>query len=320
MRLAIAEAAKGHGFVSPNPKVGAVLVKNGKVVSTGYHKFFGDAHAEVNCLNSYAQSLEGDEIMYVTLEPCAHEGKQPACADYLINKGMRRVVVANMDPNPKVAGLGIKRLRAAGVNVEVGLLNEEAAKLNFGFFKYIKTNRPYLILKIAMNMFGQIAPLPRARAQISGLKAGRFVKDLRSKVDGILVGAGTLQVDNPELAAGCVNGYEPRRIVLGDVQSDLTLKVFRDQNFLVIRSLDELEGAGITSVLVEGGAQVFTSFLEQGLWDEVYIFVNEKKPGFKAGLLAFDGLPIALRLLQNCAFETEVMGEDRLYNFKLLGN
>jgi len=230
MRLAIAEAAKGHGFVSPNPKVGAVLVKNGKVVSTGYHKFFGDAHAEVNCLNSYAQSLEGDEIMYVTLEPCAHEGKQPACADYLINKGMRRVVVANMDPNPKVAGLGIKRLRAAGVNVEVGLLNEEAAKLNFGFFKYIKTNRPYLILKIAMNMFGQIAPLPRARAQISGLKAGRFVKDLRSKVDGILVGAGTLQVDNPELAAGCVNGYEPRRIVLGDVQSDLTLKVFRDQN------------------------------------------------------------------------------------------
>lgn len=324
MQRAIGLATKGHGFVSPNPKVGAVLVRDDNILSEGWHRKFGSKHAEVECLDAYDGLILGNETMYVTLEPCCHQGKQPACTERLIDSGIKHVVVGCLDPNPKVAGKGIERLREAGVEVTLSPMREVLKQINFGFNKWVTTKRPYTIVKVAMTQAGQIAPIPKKRHQITGPQAKELVYGLRSVVDAVLIGKGTLLIDNPELAARCQNGFEPLRVVWGELSSLNSygsLDLFRNDRYRLMDSettkelLKELGKAGVTSLLVEGGAHVFTSFLKAGLADEVHIFMNEDKPSFEKGLLAFEEMHPALRSLQGWKLETAKMGADRLYLF-----
>ncbi len=213
MREALRLASLGRGYVSPNPMVGAVLVKNGKAVASGYHRYFGGPHAEVECLAAYRGDLQG-ATLYVTLEPCSVYGKTPACADLLATTGIRRVVVAMRDPNPLVAGRGVARLRKAGIRVEVGLLEDEARELNRHFLVGITKRRPYVHLKIAQSLDGFIAAARPSGRWISGPESRALVHTWRTHYDAVLVGAGTIRADDPRLTVRGVPGRDPDVLIL----------------------------------------------------------------------------------------------------------
>nr|WP_282580209.1 bifunctional diaminohydroxyphosphoribosylaminopyrimidine deaminase/5-amino-6-(5-phosphoribosylamino)uracil reductase RibD [Natroniella sulfidigena] len=317
MKVALNLAKKAVGRTSPNPLVGAVIVKDGEIIGTGYHHYAGSLHAEVNVLKKVDQEAKG-ATMYVTLEPCSHYGKTPPCAKFIIESGIKKVVIAMQDPNPKVAGKGIEMLKAAGVETEVGLLKEEAAQLNEDYIKYMETNTPFVILKNAMTLDGRIATKKGDSKWITGEESREFVHRLRDRVDGILVGIGTVLADNPRLTTRLPEGGEdPARIVL-----DEELKIPLDAKLVTQNSsaptiiattkkadqskkiklqeagveiievetenrvdleelLKELGNREIISVLVEGGSQVNTSFLEAELVDKLYYFIAPKIIGGK---------------------------------------
>ena len=194
MRRALSLARRAQGRTSPNPIVGAVLVKNGEVVGEGYHLRAGTPHAEINALNQAGERAR-DATLYVTLEPCSHYGKTPPCVDAIIAAGVKRVVVAILDPNPRVAGQGIDRLRKAGVEVRVGVLEEEARRNNEFFFKYIISGIPFVTLKSAMTLDGKIATYTGDSRWVTGEDSRHFVHQLRNVYDAILVGIGTVMND-----------------------------------------------------------------------------------------------------------------------------
>ena len=212
MRLAIKLAERGRGRTNPNPVVGAVIVKDNRVLGVGYHARYGDLHAERAALQNCAAPPKG-ATMYVTLEPCCHRGQQPPCTDAILQAGIARVVVGSDDPNPLVAGQGVKILRENGVKVETGFMREECDALNPVFFHYIRTGRPYIVLKYAMTLDGKIATRTGASKWITGEAARRRVHQDRNIYSAVMVGAGTVAADDPLLTCRMENGRNPVRIV-----------------------------------------------------------------------------------------------------------
>lgn len=219
-------AEKGRGKVSPNPLVGAVITKNSEIIAEGFHREFGDVHAEVAALDSAREDINGGTL-YVNLEPCSHTGKQPPCVERIKNSGIKRVVIGMPDPNPLVNGKGIEFLRSRGLEVRVGVLEEACKDLNEGFFKHVKTGRPLVTLKIAQTLDGKIAAADGNSKWITSEKSRRLVHKMRSQNDAVLVGIGTVLKDNPRLNVRLVRGRDPKRIVL-----DSTLKISLNSNFL----------------------------------------------------------------------------------------
>lgn len=232
MKLALKIAGGGAGYVSPNPMVGCVIVDtDGNKIGQGYHERYGQAHAEVNAVNSVKEkSLLKDATLYVTLEPCAHDGKTPPCCEMLAELPLKRVVVAMEDPTEKVNGKGIKKLREAGTEVDVGLMEDEARRLNEFFLHYNDYNLPFVTLKIAQTLDGYIAAPDGDSQWISGDKARKKVHEWRSRYDAVMVGRNTALLDNPRLTVRHVDGRQPRRIVIdGKLDLPKELNLFTDQ-------------------------------------------------------------------------------------------
>lgn len=278
MRRALELAAHGELDASPNPMVGAVIVDaSGRIIGEGWHRRCGEGHAEVNAVASVAdQEALKDSTMYVTLEPCSHYGKTPPCAELIVRTGIPRVVIGTLDPFAKVSGRGVARLREAGVEVEVGILEKECQELNRKFMTAHRCRRPYVTLKWAQSADGFID------GHISTPLNSMLVHKLRATHDAILVGSGTALADNPGLDTRLYAGKSPVKVVLdrrGRVGNDL--RMFSDGETVVMRDYSSLADAmerlyerGITSVLVEGGATLHRSFIEDNLWDEIRIEVS----------------------------------------------
>ncbi len=306
MARCIQLALNGEGGTYPNPLVGAVVVCDGVIIGEGWHRRAGEAHAEVNAINSVCdRGLLGRSTIYVSLEPCAHQGRTPPCADLIVRMGLRRVVVGCRDTFAKVDGRGIAKLRAAGIEVTEGVLEEECRWLNRRFFTVQEKGRPYVILKWAETGDGYIGDVRGGRAVpllVSGWEA--LVREHRRRCteDGILVGGGTVRSDDPVLTPRWVEGPRPRRFVLtrsgeigggARVVSDgggcVVINGVRDGEEGAVRYVRrELEGGGmaraalgvvggegVTSLIVEGGSRVLCAFIEEGLWDEAYVYVSD---------------------------------------------
>lgn len=270
MRRALELAAHGRLDASPNPMVGAVIVApDGLIIGEGWHCKCGEGHAEVNAVASAAdEALLRDCTMYVTLEPCSHYGKTPPCAELIIRKGIPRVVVGTLDPFVKVAGRGVRMLREAGVEVEVGCLENECRDLNRKFFTAHISQRPYITLKWAESADGFID------GRISTPVTSMLVHKLRAEHDAILVGSGTWLADRPDLTTRRFAGHSPRRYVLdrsGRTNPPAGYTVLSSDMALESLMHELYERDGITSILVEGGAKVLQSFIDADLWDTVRI-------------------------------------------------
>ena len=239
MRMAIELAKRGTGAVNPNPMVGAVVVKNRKVIGEGYHKFFGGPHAEVYALEDAGKEAEGAEI-YVTLEPCSHYGKTPPCAKKIIDMRIKKCFIGSSDPNPKVAGKGVAMLKEAGIEVVENVLKEECDEINQVFFKYIKTKIPYLFIKCGITLDGKIALSNGISKWITNSIAREKVQFYRNKFMGIMVGINTVLTDNPSLTARVENGVNPFRIIV-----DPHLKI--DENCRVVKNNEDEKTVIITS-------------------------------------------------------------------------
>lgn len=315
MRRALELAARGRGFVEPNPMVGAVVVRDGVVVGEGFHERFGAAHAEVNALAKAGPSAHGTTL-FVTLEPCCHHGKTPPCTDAVIASGVSRVVAAMIDPFEKVAGQGIERLRAAGIAVEVGLLENEARLLNAPFLKLVATGLPYVHAKWAMTLDGKIATASGDSKWITSEASRRVAHELRGRMDAIIVGIGTVLADDPLLTARPPGPRVALRLVLDShARLPLTSHLARtaadipvlvattdraapsavaalrdrgceclvspanDRGVAVRALLKELGSRHLTNVLVEGGSQVLGSFVDARAIDELHVFVAPRLLG-----------------------------------------
>ncbi len=304
MQRCIELARLGAGTVAPNPMVGAVLVHKGMIIGEGHHRQYGQAHAEVNCIASVApehRELINQSVLYVSLEPCAHHGKTPPCADLIIQKQVPEVVIGCRDPFKEVDGKGIEKLKAAGVRVVTGVLEEACRELNKRFFTFHTKHRPYIILKWAQTADGRMAGHnDEARLLISNEYSNRLVHKWRSEEAAIFVGTNTARLDNPSLTTRLWTGNHPVRLVLDlDLTLPATLRLFdgsvrtivfntlkqEEKNNLlyyqVSRDEDLLEQVNralykmhIQSVLVEGGGRLLQSFFDDELWDEARIITN----------------------------------------------
>lgn len=278
-------ARLGAGRVFPNPMVGAVLVHEGRIIGEGWHQRWGEAHAEVNCIRSVSaenQHLIPKSTLYCSLEPCFHVGKTPPCVDLILARHIPRVVISNQDPNPKVAGQSVAKLRAAGVEVVENVLEAEGRRFNRPFFTWITAQRPYVILKWAQSADGYLSRTG-ARTAISGPAAQRLVHRWRSESDAILVGNTTALTDNPRLDSRLYFGKNPLRVVFdthGKIPPDHHLRDgsiptwILDGTVLLPDLLQRLVADRRAILLVEGGAQVLRQFLESGLWDEIRLIEN----------------------------------------------
>lgn len=296
-------AALGSGHVAPNPMVGAVLVHEGLIIGEGHHQQFGGPHAEVNCIRSVRPEHLGHipgATLYVSLEPCAHFGKTPPCADLVIRSGIRRVVIGSMDPFPEVNGKGVERLREAGVEVLTGVEEEACDSLNRRFITFHRRKRPYVILKWARSADGMMASQEGERLIITNPFSNRLVHQWRSEEASIMVGTSTALLDDPELTNRLWSGRSPVRIVLDmelrlpphlklfdrkhptivfnalrqDEQENLMMcKLSRDRS-LVGQMLDALHALQLQSLIVEGGPTLLQGFIDEGLWDEIRVITN----------------------------------------------
>jgi len=306
MQRCLQLAQLGQAFVSPNPMVGAVLVYQDRIIGEGWHQKYGEAHAEVNCIQNvpeYLRHLIGKSTMYVSLEPCAHYGKTPPCAQLLIDYHISKVVIGCQDPFSKVNGNGIAMLQEAGISVEVGVLEAECITLNKRFFTFQHKKRPFITLKWAQSADGFIAPVNGNNVKISNAISHKLVHRLRTTEDAFLVGFNTVVQDNPQLT----NRYwptekQPIRLVLdpknelpcdrnvfdGNTQTlifNTTFKMFGGETeWVQIGNKDFLEGVmevlhqrNITSIVVEGGTKTLQLFLDKGLFDEIYVFESTQQ-------------------------------------------
>jgi len=333
MRLALKEARKGLGRTSPNPCVGAVIVKNDKVIAKGYHEKAGTAHAEIQAIRNSSQSVVGTTI-YVTLEPCNHTGRTPPCSQALLKAGFARVVVGMTDPNPLVNGSGINLLRSNGVEVTSGVLEQECRALNFPFIKHITQRMPWTIMKAGVSLDGRLNYQHGQSGWITGEKSAHAVHKLRNTVDAILVGRKTVEVDNPSLTTRLSRGpsHDPIRIILdSDLSTSLDSKVYhldspaptwvicatdapqlrkeafagfgirvlaidRNEKGLNLLSLLKMLGReNVCSVLVEGGARLHGAFLREKLFDYAHLFYAPLFAG-DDGVPLIEGYPIQNRL------------------------
>ncbi len=302
MSLAILEAKRATIEVAPNPYVGAVLVKNGKIIGTGFHQKYGSAHAEVNAIENATESIEGSEL-YVTLEPCCHTNKQtPPCTDLIIKSGIKKIYIGSTDPNANVAGRGIKLLRAAGIEVQTNILKKECNDLNKIFFKFITTGLPYVHLKYAQTLDGKIATSSNDSKWISGEESRKLVHEQRRNYQSILIGANTARFDNPSLTSRLENTYCPIRFIVSQSNNfDHTLHLFSDEfkskTKILTPTTDsfkdillKIANEKISSVYIEGGQSIISQILKDNLWDELSIFMAPKIVG--RGLGATDSIEI----------------------------
>ncbi|MBQ5513124.1 MAG: bifunctional diaminohydroxyphosphoribosylaminopyrimidine deaminase/5-amino-6-(5-phosphoribosylamino)uracil reductase RibD [Bacteroidales bacterium] len=317
MSRCIALAQKGAGNVSTNPMVGAVVVHNGKIIGEGYHRKCGGPHAEVNAINSVKDpALLPESEIYVSLEPCAHFGKTPPCADLIIEKKIKKVYVGCLDPFSKVDGKGIQKLRAAGVEVVVGVLEKECQELNRRFFTSVNLRRPYVILKWAQSIDGYIDKDCKP-VRISNHQTEILNHKWRSEEDAILVGYNTALRDNPSLTNRLWAGKNPLRVVLDrDGLLPKNLKIFDDSARTVVLDfhgddmpqnvLTALNEMKVQSLIIEGGASTHRRFIEAGLWDEARIFVADVMLG---------GGTKAAEIRGGRLVDTEDVGGDRLLRY-----
>jgi diaminohydroxyphosphoribosylaminopyrimidine deaminase/5-amino-6-(5-phosphoribosylamino)uracil reductase len=324
MKRAIRLAEKGRGRTSPNPMVGAVLVKKGIVVGEGYHARAGEAHAEIIALRKAREEARGSTL-YINLEPCTHYGRTPPCVPVIIEAGVRRVVIGIEDPNPLIKAKGLESLAKAGLEVKVGILEKECRRLNEAFYKYILKREPFVILKAAATLDGKIATRDGESKWISGETSRRFVHRLRDQVDGVVVGIDTVLQDDPMLTARVKGGRDPFRIVLDSrlripeeakvIKADPSKAIIattelaaRDRRqrlekmgaqILVLDSehervslkplLSKLVEMGMMSLLLEGGSQINGSFLDEGLIDKFLLFLSPKMIGDDQAIGIFGG-------------------------------
>lgn len=300
MHRALQLAAAGKGQVSPNPLVGCVIVHNDTIIGEGFHQQYGGPHAEVHAIQQVTDvMLLPMSTVYVTLEPCSHFGKTPPCADLLISNKVKRVVIANLDTNPLVAGNGIKKLREAGIEVVTGVLDKQGRALNKRFFTFMEKQRPYIILKWAQTADGFVARENYDSKWISNAYSRQLVHKWRTEEDAILVGARTAVHDNPQLNVREWTGRNPVRIVIDrylklseklhlfdgkqrticynvlkhEEHPNLNLMRIDEENFLQ-NLLHDLYKQKIQSLIIEGGAATLNHFIEQGLWDEARVFTS----------------------------------------------
>lgn len=298
MQRCLQLAANGMGHTRSNPMVGCVVVHGGKIIAEGYHKRYGGPHAEVEALSQITdKNILENCTVYVSLEPCSHEGKTPPCADLLLDKGIKKLVAASEDPNPLVSGKGFQKLRGAGIEIITGILDQENRELNKRFFTFQEKKRPYIVLKWAQSRDGWIAPENhKGQFKLTGHLSDILVHQWRSQEMGILVGRKTIEQDNPQLNVRHVEGLNPVRLVLDPenktgsgphlhqpaqtfvynrhlhekFQNVIHVKI-EQENFLEA-VLQHLYQQNISSVLVEGGSYTLQSFIKQNLWDEARIF------------------------------------------------
>jgi diaminohydroxyphosphoribosylaminopyrimidine deaminase/5-amino-6-(5-phosphoribosylamino)uracil reductase len=349
MKRVLRLAEKGRGRTSPNPMVGAFLVKNGEVVGEAYHAKAGEAHAEILAFRQAGEKARG-ATLYLNLEPCAHYGRTPPCAPAVIEAKVKRAVIGMKDPNPLVNGRGLRILRKAGLDVKLGVLEKECRRLNEAYCKYIIKKEPFVILKAAATLDGKIATREGDSKWISGETSRNFVHRMRDQVDGVVVGIGTILKDDPQLTTRIKKGRDPYRIILdsrlripeeakviGDVPSktiiattELADKDKREYlekkgvRMIIIDSkrgrvdlktcLSKLGEMGMTSLMVEGGSQINGSFLDEGLVDKILFFFSPKLIGDREALGIFGGsgkaaLKEAIPLQE---FNVRRMGEDIL--------
>jgi diaminohydroxyphosphoribosylaminopyrimidine deaminase/5-amino-6-(5-phosphoribosylamino)uracil reductase len=351
MRRALRLALKGRGKVSPNPLVGAVVVRGGRVVGEGAHLQLGGPHAELRAFAQAGNRSRG-ATLYVTLEPCAHQGRTPPCAEAVLRAGIRRVVCALEDPDPRVQGRGLARLREAGLHVEVGLGREEAEAQNAAYLKHRRTGRPLVVLKLAQSLDGRIATSAGDTRWISGEKSRTLVHRWRSWSDAVMVGAGTVIADDPRLDVRLVRGPSPRPLVVdGRLRVSPKAQVFRQPGAVLATSASapvkklrafEAQGAavwtfparrgqldlnqvlaragseGLTNILLEGGGQLAAAALRARAVDQVRIFV--------APLLIGEGVPgiadVGVRRLARALRLEQVilrrLGPDLLYTAEVV--
>jgi diaminohydroxyphosphoribosylaminopyrimidine deaminase / 5-amino-6-(5-phosphoribosylamino)uracil reductase len=298
-------AQLGVGMVSPNPRVGCVIVYDRKIIGEGWHKKFGEAHAEVNAIQNVRDtSLLKESTVYVNLEPCSHVGKTPPCADLLIKHQVKKVVISTVDSNPLVGGKGIEKLKQAGIQVEVGILEKEGRELNKRFFTFVEKKRPYVILKWAQTADGFIARSNFDSKWISNEYSRQLVHQWRSQEDAVLVGKNTALHDNPLLTVRDWSGRNPVRVVIDRfLQLPKSLNLFdgtvkticcnciaeaeeskidwvklTQANF-INQLLSDLYKRGLQSIIIEGGAKTFTDFIDAELWDEARIFSSTQSFG-----------------------------------------
>ncbi len=323
MSLALSLAKKGEGKVSPNPMVGAVLTKNGTMIAQGYHRYFGGPHAEVEAIEKAKAKAKG-ATLYVSLEPCSHWGKTPPCTQKIIKAGVKKVIAATLDPNPVNSGKGIEELQKGGIETEVGIMKEEAEKVNEAFFKFMKRRIPFVIVKAAASLDGKIATYKGESKWITSEKSRRLAHRLRDRVDAVLVGVNTIISDDPSLLPISKKNFA--RIVLdSSLRIPLKARIFQDRDkadtFVfttsrsdkdkllqldkkgikvvmmeeedgkvslveVLKKLGELE---IMNLLVEGGGEVIGSFFEKRSVDKIFLFLAPRIIGGRRALTWVEG-------------------------------
>lgn len=337
MQRCVMLAKKGAGYVSPNPMVGCVIVHNNKIIGEGYHQKHGEAHAEVNAINAVKNpALLTESTLYVSLEPCAHHGLTPPCSDLIVRKKIPRVVIGTIDSFAKVAGKGIEKLKAAGIDVSVGILENECRDLNRRFFTYYEKKRPYIFLKWAQTRDGFI-DIDRSSQQfgqptwITGQDALVDVHQMRAREDAILVGTNTAEKDNPSLTVRHCPGKNPVRVVIDNqlrlprnlhlFDNSVKTLVFNSiknqtlKNTIYIRIdfeenlprqiLNHLFEHKIQSVIIEGGRQLLQTFIDDNLWDEAFIYTGDVL--FNTGIKTPE--------IEGDLIETKSFGTDRLQIF-----
>ncbi len=328
MRRALELASRGLGSVSPNPMVGCVIVKDGKIIGEGWHRKYGEPHAEVNAIESAGEDKLDGATLYVTLEPCSYHGNTPPCAKLISGLPFERVVYAHIDPNPRVSGKGAQQIKEHGIKVDSGILEKEARELNKRFLAYHEKGRPYIILKWAQTADGYIARTNHDSKWISNEHSRKLVHKWRSEEDAIMVGKNTVVYDNPQLTVRDWVGKHPLRIVIDpNGKLDFDKKLFSDDHeTLVYHATDktflstkehiqlpdkgefmdnvffDLKKRQIQSVIVEGGAFLLNELIKSDLWDEARIFISGKKFG--------DG--IAAPTLKGEPEREETVNDDRL--------
>ncbi|MDE7137237.1 MAG: bifunctional diaminohydroxyphosphoribosylaminopyrimidine deaminase/5-amino-6-(5-phosphoribosylamino)uracil reductase RibD [Ruminococcus sp.] len=349
MKTALELAKKGTGFVNPNPMVGAVIVKDGRIIGKGFHRKYGELHAERNAFADCNEDCKGADI-YVTLEPCCHHGKTPPCTDIIIEKNIKRVFIGSSDPNPRVAGKGVQILREHGIEVIEGVLKEECDRINEIFFHYITTGKPFVTMKYAMTIDGKIACYTGLSKWITGEKARQHVHHERLRHSAIMVGVGTVLSDNPMLDCRLENGRNPLRIICDTnlrtptesnivktsdkiptvivTCSDDTEKISVYENFgCKIMQAGNKDGhvdlcelfrylvdEKIASILLEGGGELNESALKAGIVNKIQAYISPKIFGGRNAKTAVSGLgvpcPDDAYVLENIEFKR--IGEDIL--------
>ena len=344
MEITLKIAEKGEGKVSPNPLVGCIIVKRGKIVGKGYHKMYGGAHAEINAIKSAGKKV-ANSTMYINLEPCSHWGKTPPCTEKIVEAGVREVIIGMHDPNPMVEGF--RELKFRGIKTKIGILEKESRKLNEVYTKYMKSKRPFVILKVAMTMDGKIATKTGDSKYITGMDARRYVHKLRSEVDAVMVGLNTVLKDNPKLTPRLTKGEDPMKVVVDtELKMPLKCNLMKNPSKLIIatttkapkkrinkfyqkgidvivlnvkKGLVDLKGLmkqlgkkEITSVMIEGGSELNSSAIKEKIADKLLIFTAPKLVGNGLGAVGNLGVTKIDKAINLKDIKTKKIGRDIL--------